>query len=252
MSMHVTVMNLEDAGHIAPEQRQAIIDSYPEYERDARVRGIPTFGAGLVFPIADDKIACEPFEIPESFYRIIGIDFGYDHPFAAASLAWDKDADVIYVIATYRESKVTPIVHAAAIKVWGNWIPCAWPHDGLQHDKGSGQALKLLYCYQGLEMLHSHATHEDGSTSVEAGVIEMLDRMQTGRLKIFRHLTDWFAEKRMYHRKDGLIVKRNDDLISATRYGIMMRREAITKPKPRRRRRQRSYGSGEPGAWMAF
>ena len=33
-----------------------------------------------------------------------------------------------------RES--APIVHAAAIRAWGDeWVPIAWPHDGLQHDK---------------------------------------------------------------------------------------------------------------------
>jgi hypothetical protein len=34
-------------------------------------------------------------------------------------------------------------------------------------------------------MLAEHATHEDGGNGVEAGVMEMLDRMQTGRLKVF-------------------------------------------------------------------
>ena len=30
----------------------------------------------------------------------------------------------------------------------------------------------------------------------------------------------------MYHRKDGRVVKERDDLMSATRYGLMMRRES--------------------------
>lgn len=33
----------------------------------------------------------------------------------------------------------------------------------------------------------------------------------------------------MYHRKDGQIVKLMDDILSATRYGIMMKRFAKTK-----------------------
>jgi hypothetical protein len=60
----------------------------------------------------------------------------------------------------------------------------------------------------------------------------MLDRMQTGRFKVFDHLNDWFEEFRMYHRKDGKIVKLGDDLMSATRYADMMKRHAITKPTP--------------------
>lgn len=64
-------------------------------------------------------------------------------------------------------------------------------------------------------------------TSVEAGVSEMLTRMETGRLKVAAHLHDWWEEFRMYHRKDGKIVAERDDLLSATRYGIMDLRYAV-------------------------
>jgi len=38
-------------------------------------------------------------------------------------------------------------------------------------------------------MLHEHAQFEDGSVSVEAGLMEMLSRMETGRFKVFKDLT---------------------------------------------------------------
>lgn len=79
-------------------------------------------------------------------------------------------------------------------------------------------------------MLDEHATHEQGGNGVEAGIMEMLERMQTGRLKVFRHLEDWMSEFRLYHRKDGKIVKERDDLMSATRYAIMMKRFASPEP----------------------
>jgi hypothetical protein len=44
--------------------------------------------------------------------------------------------------------------------------------------------------------------------------MEMPMRMRDGRLKVTPHLADWFDEYRGYHRKDGLIVKINDDLMS--------------------------------------
>ena len=65
-----------------------------------------------------------------------------------------------------------------------------------------------------------------GGNSVEAGVSIMLERMQSRSLRVFAHLSDWFDEYRLYHRKDGIIVKEDDDVISATRYGIMMLRKA--------------------------
>ena len=78
-------------------------------------------------------------------------------------------------------------------------------------------------------MLYEHAQFEDKSVSVEAGLMDMLARMQTGRFKVFKHLNDWWEEFRLYHRKDGKVVKEGDDLMSATRYAIMMLRRASTK-----------------------
>ncbi len=37
-------------------------------------------------------------------------------------------------------------------------------------------------------------------------------------------VSEWFEEFRLYHRKDGKVVKLNDDLLSATRYAVMMLR----------------------------
>jgi hypothetical protein len=58
--------------------------------------------------------------------------------------------------------------------------------------------------------------------------------MQAGRFKVMSHLVEWFEEKRTYHRKDGIIVKKRDDLMSATRVAYMMRRHAGLKPSSRR------------------
>jgi hypothetical protein len=47
----------------------------------------------------------------------------------------------------------------------------------------------------------------------------------------FRGQLQWLEEFRYYRREDGLIVKECDDLLSATRYAIMMRRFASPKPE---------------------
>jgi len=246
MSRSIVRMTIDDAGHYTPEQRAAIIASYPEHEREARVKGIPTLGSGRVFPIADELIACDPLDIPKEWAQINGLDFGWDHPFAAVNLAHNRDADVIYVTKVYRSAQTTPIIHAAAIRPWGDWVPCAWPHDGLQHDKGSGEELASQYRDQKLNMLPERATFEDGGNGVEAGVIKMLDLMQTGRFKVFRHLNDWFSEFRLYHRKDGKIVKERDDLLSATRYAVMMLRFAENPPS------RAVANSPAGGNWMSY
>jgi phage terminase large subunit-like protein len=223
---HFTQMGIDDAAHFTAEQRAAIIASYKPFERDARTKGIPQLGSGRVFPIDDDEIRVESFAIPAHWPQIGGIDFGWDHPSAGVRVAWDRDADTLYITATHRIREQTPVLFAASVKAWGGWLPWAWPHDGLQHDKGSGLQLATQYREQGLNLLPCRATFEDGTNGVEAGVMEMLDRMQTGRLKVFSHLADWFEEFNLYHRKDGLIVKVGDDLMAATRYAMMMRRFA--------------------------
>jgi len=238
----------DDVPHLTPAQKDALWDAIPEHQRDARTKGIPILGAGRVFTTPEEKITCEPFDVPRSFARIAGVDFGIDHPFAAARCAWDRDNDIWYVTGSYREKDATPPLHAAALRPWGTWVPIAWPHDGLNRDKGSGDQLAAQYRAHGINMLPEHATHERGGTGVEAGIMEMIERMQTGRFKVFRGLADWFEEYRLYHRKDGLIVKLADDLISATRYALMMRRYAEVERTEQRRLRPGGGGGG--GGWM--
>ena len=221
-------MTIEDAEHISPDERARIVAAFPEHEREARANGVPILGSGRVFPVSEELLRIEPFAIPAHWAVIAALDFGWDHPFAAAKLAWDRDADCVYVTNTHRVREQTPVVHAAAIKPWGRDLKWAWPHDGLQHDKGSGDTLAAQYRAQGLNLMRSHATHPDGGYGLEAGVMAMLDRMKTGRLKVFAHLSDWFEEFRLYHRKEGQIMKERDDLLSATRIALMQLRAATS------------------------
>jgi hypothetical protein len=239
-------MTIADAEHYTEEERAAIIASYPSHERKARAMGIPILGSGRVFPVDEDDLKVRAFPIPEHWVHIGGLDFGWDHPTAAVKLAWDRDSDIIYVTNSYGQREQTPVIHAAAVKHWGPNLAWAWPHDGLQHDKGSGEALAAQYRAQGLQMLDERATFEDGGFGVEAGIAEMLERMQTARLKVFDHLEDWFGEFRLYHRKDGLIVKENDDRMAATRYALMMKRMARQVKPPQARYRESSGAQG----WM--
>jgi hypothetical protein len=113
-------------------------------------------------------------------------------------------------------------------KAWAEGIPTVWPHDGFQHDK-SGKQTKELYRSAGFDMHFEQATHEEGGNGVEAGIMEMQERFATGRLKVDVGLTEFWEEFRLYHRKNGLIVKQNDDFIDALRYAIMMKRFAKSK-----------------------
>lgn len=222
-----TVMTIYDAEHYTDEDRERIIAGYLDHERDARVSGIPILGSGRIFPVSDSQITVAPFAIPGHWPRIGGLDFGWDHPTGAVEIAWDRDHDTVYVVREHRESKKTPDEHCIVIgpKKWGR-LRWAWPHDGHAADKGTGQGLAKQYKKAGLDMLGSHALWPDGSNSTEAGVMDMLTRMNDGRWKVFSTCTLWMEECRMYHRDEGKIVKEDDDLICASRYALMMLRYA--------------------------
>jgi phage terminase large subunit-like protein len=243
---HSITMTIDDAGHYSQEEKERIIASYPPHEVQARTLGVPSYGSGRVFPISETDITCEPFHPPRTWALIGGMDFGWDHPFAAVKCAFDRDADIFYIMTDFREREQTPVLHSATLRTWGDKLDWAWPHDGLQHDKGSGTQLMELYRDQKLNMLSEKATFEDGSNGVEAGLMEMLDRMKTGRWKVFNTAKNWLEEFRMYHRKDGRVVKERDDVISASRYAMMMKRFARTNED--RKVKARSY-AGALG-WM--
>lgn len=246
MSKHVTRATIQDAVGViyTQEQADAIVAAYPAHEREARAKGIPQLGSGRIFPVADEVIATPSIQIPDHWPQLGALDFGWDHPTAAIKLAWNRDDDIVYITAAYKRREAPVPIHAAAVKPWGD-IYWAWPHDGENSTAaGAGVNLSTQYKDQGLKMLPERAQFEDGSHSVEAGIQMMLTRMETGKLKVFEHLSEWFDEFRLYHRKDGRIVKEFDDLMSATRYGIMMLRYARTKPKPPQRT------GGASGGWM--
>ena len=239
---NITSMTIDDVGHYSDEEKAKIISSYPAHELEARTKGIPILGSGRIFPVAEETIACEHREFPSHWPRIGGCDFGWTHPFAAVELVRDRDTDTVYVARTHRLKEATPVLHAAAIRPWGKELRWAWPRDGRRETlEGAGIALAEQYKAQGLNMLHEHAQFEDGSVSVEAGLMDMLTRMQTGRFKVFKELNDWWEEFRLYHRKDGLVVKEGDDLMAATRYAVMMLRYASTSKSYRDFRRTLSY-----------
>lgn len=247
-----TVMTIDDVDHISAEDKAKIIASYPEHEREARTRGVPILGSGRIFPVPRAAIEVEAFPIPEWWPVLGALDFGWDHPTAAVRMAHDRDTDTMYVTHAYRASQTPVHTVAASLKGWGA-MPWAWPHDGLNSTAGSPEPLAEQYRRHGLALLPDPASYDDTRrNAVEAGLMDMLDRMLMGKFKVFGHLNDWFEEFDLYHRADGKVVKERDDLMSATRYAVMASRFARAKAErhaDERYRRARRSGMGT--GWAA-
>lgn len=218
----------DDAPHLTEEVKAQILKATPVHLREMRSKGVPAVGAGLIFTQPDEDIMIDPFLIPPHWVIINGCDFGWNHPQAHCQLAWDRDADVVYLVNSWRKAEQDASQAWTAVKGWAKHFPTAWPHDGLQHEKGGGEVLKNQYKLAGFNMLPTHATWPSGSNSVEAGIWELNERMTNGTFKVFKNQLAFFEEKRLYHRDDkGKIVKLRDDLISAVRYAYMMLRAAV-------------------------
>ena len=164
---HKVVMTIDDVEHYSDEEKAKIIESYPAHELEARTKGIPILGSGRIFPVAEETIAIGPKEFPAHWPRIGGMDFGWDHPFAAVELVHDRDSDVVYVSRTHRLKEATPVLHAATLRAWGKELPWAWPRDGNRETlEGAGIALAEQYRAQGLNLLHEFAQYVEGNGQI--------------------------------------------------------------------------------------
>ena len=234
-------MRMQDAKHFAddPAKMAAQMASYSAYQRKTRADGVPLMGSGSVFDIDVEDIT-DPIRlvngevvhnqlgpiVTRGWTFIWGVDFGIGHAFGAVLLAWDKDNDAVYVLHEIKVKNALPFVHARRMMQVGPMVPVAWPHDGNQRDKGSGEPLSRIYKREGLRMLGQHAQFPTGGYSFEAGITEMSQRFATDRLKLALGLPELRDEIEGYHRIDGQVVKTNDDLLSALRVGIMSLRFA--------------------------
>lgn len=243
----VVQMTLDEALQWSAHEKEKMLLGYAEHEREARSQGIPLLGEGRVFPQPADMWKEPPIDfIPQHWVKLWGIDFGIAHPFAAVLILWDKDNDCIHVHHAFKMSDGLPINHASAMKPIGAAVPVAWPQDGTQREKTSGEPISRAYAREGLIMLPNHATFEDGSLSTEAAVLEISQRISTGKIKAAAHLSSLWEEYGTYHRKDGLIVKEYDDIMSALQKAVMMKRFARLVPLGGRKSPNNSGGTYKP------
>lgn len=200
----------DDVPHLKPEQKKLMLANTPPYLRDARSKGVPSLGAGAIYPIEESEIVVPDFPVPAHWTRLYGFDVGWNRT-AAVWGAWDRDADIIYLYAEHYRGQAEPSIHADAIKARGI-IP--GEIDPAARGRSQGDGEQLLQQYKDLGLKLSLANN-----GVESGLLEVWQRLSTGRLKIFRSLSNWRSEYRIYRRDEkGRIVKENDHIMDATRY----------------------------------
>lgn len=219
MSRYVCNIGWDEVPHLSKTEKDELYSAIPAYQRKARTAGIPILGSGVIYPFDESRIKVEPFDIPKHWKRCFGLDSDAGAGYTAiAFLAWDVDTQTIYVHKDYKSESKSKNDHVEAIRAHGTkdapfWLPGVGDASGLLVTAEDSFQVIELYKEAGVDI-------ELPDKAVEAGILDLYNLMNVGRFKVFSSCNDWFSEFRMYHRKDGRIVKSNDHVMDATRYGV--------------------------------
>ena len=215
MSKFVCFATWDDVPHLSEEAKAGLLGSYQPHERDARTKGVPSLGSGAIYPVAEDDILCDPFQIPPFYKCAYGLDVGWNRT-AAVFGALDTDSDILYLYSEYYRGQAEPAVHTQAIQARGDWIPGVIDPAARASSQHDGEKLLEKYHELGLTRLSV------ADNAVGSGIYAVWERMSSGRLKVFRTMQNWLSEYRIYRRDEkGKIVKENDHLMDATRYLVV-------------------------------
>lgn len=214
MSKWAIGITWDDCPHLDEAAKKELWDSIPPHQRDARSKGIPALGSGVIYPVAEDLYLTDPIRIPQWWPKAYALDVGWNR---TASLwgAWDRESDTIYVYDEYYVAEAPPQVHADAIKARGEWMTGAIDPAARGRSQLDGRQLINEYGALGLALVPAN-------NEVEAGLFAVYRRLMSGRLKVFKTLTSFRSEIRLYRRDEkGKVVKERDHLMDALRYLVM-------------------------------
>jgi len=203
----------DDAPWLTMESRTRMLNDTPPHLRDARSKGIPAMGSGNVYPVPAEEVLVDAFVIPNHWQRMYALDVGWNKT-ACLWAAIDPETDTVYIYDEHYQGEAVPSTHAAAIRGRGEWM---WGViDPASRGRSQVDGTSLMHSYKNLGLKIFPANNE-----VEGGIANTMQRLSTGRIKVFRHLQNWQKEYMLYRRDErGRIIKEHDHLMDCMRYII--------------------------------
>lgn len=240
----VVMAGWDDVPHLDEQTKKELLASIPPYQRDARTKGIPALGAGAIYPVPESDFVVDDFKVPEHWLQFYAQDVGWNRT-AVGWFAYDREVDTLYITGEYYRAQAEPSIHATAIRARGEWVPGVIDPAARGRGQKDGEQLLQIYRDLGLDL-------QVANNAVEAGLLEVWQRLSTGRLKVFRSCQNWLEEKRLYRRDEkGRIVKVNDHLMDLTRYGVMSGiARAKTKPSDKKKQKIEIRSGNNGTGWM--
>jgi hypothetical protein len=222
-SKYLVTAGWDNAPHLDAKTKADLLEATPPFLRDARSKGIPSLGAGAIYPIPESEISVPYFPIPAYWPRCYGLDVGWNRT-AALWCAWDPGTGIGYLYAEHYRGIAEPAVHAEAIKTRGDWISGVCDPAARGSSQRDGEKLIDLYRQLGLNLTVA-------DNAVDAGIYDTWAALSTGKLKVMSHLLNFFNEYRLYRRdENGRIVKKHDHLMDVMRYIVRSGRAVAKQP----------------------
>lgn len=106
-SRYLVQAGWRDVPHLDADTQRELLASTQPYLRDARSKGIPSLGAGAIYPVEESAITVEPFAIPAYWRRAYGLDVGWNRT-AAVWGAHDPNTDTVYLYAEHYRGQAEP------------------------------------------------------------------------------------------------------------------------------------------------
>lgn len=184
----------------------------PRWKFNMMYRGLFERPAGLIYDCVTEAHYVKAFPIPPTWRRYIGLDFGGVNT-AAVFIAEEPGTGKLFLYRTYHAGSRTAAQHVAALKKGEPGMP-----EASVGGAGSEDNWRREFTAAGLPI------QKPSVPDVEVGIQRVYSLFQTGRLKVFDHLTELkddlgtyareldaqgepteaIEDKATYHRLDGL------------------------------------------------